>query len=313
MSRLRTMLDFEQYLAEQADAVEIFLDRNLPAEDAYPPSIHKAIRYSLFAGGKRLRPVLTLAACEAVGGRREDALPAAAALEMIHTYSLIHDDLPAMDNDDLRRGKPTSHVVFGEAIAILAGDALLTHAFHLLATSCVKSDPASQVGQVDDAHNARRLRAVGVLAAAAGMDGMIGGQVIDLESEGKNVDASTLDRIHRKKTGALMEAAARLGALMGGGSDEEIERIAGFGREIGLAFQIVDDLLDVEGDPAELGKSAGKDLEAGKATYPGIHGPERARHRAKELAEQAIELVTPLGPKAEPLALLARRVVDRSS
>ena len=301
------MLDFDHYLAELQGAVDDFLDRNLPAENAYPPSIHKAIRYSLFAGGKRLRPVLTLAAAEAVGGRREDALPAAAALEMIHTYSLIHDDLPAMDNDDLRRGKPTSHVVFGEAIAILAGDALLTHAFHILATVCVSSDRAK-----GDPY-ARRLRALGVLAAAAGMNGMIGGQVIDLESEGKKVDAVTLERIHRMKTGALMEAAAHLGALLGGGSDEEIERIAGFGREVGLAFQIVDDLLDREGDPAELGKTAGKDLKAGKATYPSIHGTERARHRAKELAEQAIALLSPLGPKAEPLAMLARRTVERNS
>ena len=305
--KLEPMLDFDRYLAEQAAAVEAFLDRNLPVEDAYPPSIHKAIRYSLFAGGKRLRPVLTLAASEAVGGRSEDALPAAASVEMIHTYSLIHDDLPAMDNDDLRRGKPTSHVVFGEAVAILAGDALLTHAFHVLAAVCSNGEYVDPVG------HARRLRAVSVLAAAAGMNGMIGGQVIDLESEGRSVDAETLDLIHRKKTGALMEAAAHLGALMGGGNNEEIEHIARFGREIGLAFQIVDDLLDVEGDPAETGKSAGKDLEAGKATYPGIHGTERARHRARELARQAIELVTPLGPQAEPLALLAQRIVDRNS
>ncbi|MGH9461813.1 MAG: polyprenyl synthetase family protein [Vicinamibacteria bacterium] len=301
------MLDFDRYLSELAAAVDDFLDRNLPAEDAYPPSIHRAIRYSLFAGGKRLRPVLTLAAAEAVGGRREDALPAAAAMEMIHTYSLIHDDLPAMDNDDLRRGKPTSHVVFGEAIAILAGDALLTHAFHILATVCVSSDRAN------GAPYARRLRAVGTLAAAAGMNGMIGGQVIDLESQGRKVDAATLDRIHRMKTGALMEAAAYLGALLGGGSEDEIERIAAFGRELGLAFQIVDDLLDVEGNPATLGKSAGKDLRAGKATYPSIHGTEPARHRANELADQAIALLTPLGPKAEPLAMLARRIVERSS
>jgi geranylgeranyl diphosphate synthase type II len=301
------MLDFDRYLSELAGAVDDFLDRNLPTEEAYPPSIHRALRYSLFAGGKRLRPVLTLAAAEAVGGRREDALPAAAAMEMIHTYSLIHDDLPAMDNDDLRRGKPTSHVVFGEAIAILAGDALLTHAFHILATVCVSTDRAD-----GDAH-ARRLRAVSILAAAAGMSGMIGGQVVDLESQGKKVDAATLDRIHRMKTGALMEAAAYLGALLGGGSDDEIERIAAFGREVGLAFQIVDDLLDVEGDPAALGKSAGKDIKAGKATYPSIHGTERARHRADELAEQAIALLSPLGAKADPLAMLARRIVERSS
>jgi len=302
-----TMLDFDHYLAELRGEVDDFLDRHLPEEDTYPPSIHNAVRYSLFAGGKRLRPVLTLAAAEAVGGRREDALPAAAALEMIHTYSLIHDDLPAMDDDDLRRGKPTSHIVFGEAIAILAGDALLTHAFHVLATACLSSDHANR-----DA-DARRLRAVAVLASAAGMKGMIGGQVVDLESEGKTVDAATLDRLHRMKTGALMEAAAHLGALLGGGSDESIERLSGYGREVGLAFQIVDDLLDREGNPADLGKSAGKDLKAGKATYPAIHGSEQARRRAKELAERAIEMVRPFGPRAEPLTLLARRIVERSS
>jgi len=304
------MDDFDRYLARQAATVEAFLDRHLPAEDSYPPSIHRAIRYSLFAGGKRLRPVLTLAASEAVGGRVDDALPAAAALEMIHTHSLIHDDLPAMDNDRLRRGKPTSHVVFGEAVAILAGDALLTHAFEMLATTRGEND---SVEPAKLAKKDRRLRAIAVLAKAAGIDGMIGGQVIDLESEGRNVEPATLDLIHRKKTGALMGAAAHLGALLGGGSEEEIERLARYGRELGLAFQIVDDLLDVEGDPATLGKSAGKDRKAGKATYPGVHGLERARLRAQELAEKAIELVAPLGPKAEPLARLAERIVDRNS
>jgi len=301
------VLDFDRYLAERAREVESFLDRNLPTEDAFPPSIHRAIRYSLFAGGKRLRPVLALASAEAVGGRAEDALPAAAALEMIHTYSLIHDDLPAMDNDDLRRGKPTSHVVFGEAIAILAGDALLTHAFHVLATA------ASTNGTPETSEGERRLRAVSLLAEAAGMNGMIGGQVIDIESQGRGVDEKTLDQIHQKKTGALMEVAARLGAVMGGGEDDQIETLGGFGREVGLAFQIVDDLLDVEGDAATLGKSAGKDLKAGKATYPSVHGLENARSRARTLAQRASDLVAPFGPAGEPLVCLARRIVDRSS
>lgn len=301
------VLDFDRYLAERAREVESFLDRNLPTEDAFPPSIHRAIRYSLFAGGKRLRPVLALASAEAVGGRAEDALPAAAALEMIHTYSLIHDDLPAMDNDDLRRGKPTSHVVFGEAIAILAGDALLTHAFHVLATA------ASTNGTPGTSEGERRLQAVSLLAEAAGMNGMIGGQVIDLESEGRGVDEKTLDQIHQKKTGALMEVAARLGAVMGGGEDDQIETLGGFGREVGLAFQIVDDLLDVEGDAATLGKSAGKDLKAGKATYPSVHGLEKARSRARTLAQRASDLVAPFGPAGEPLVCLARRIVDRNS
>ena len=301
------MLDFDRYLAERASEVESFLDRNLPTEDAFPPSIHRAIRYSLFAGGKRLRPVLALASAEAVGGRGEDALPAAAALEMIHTYSLIHDDLPAMDNDDLRRGKPTSHVVFGEAIAILAGDALLTHAFHVLATA------ASTNGTSGASEGERRLQAVSLLAEAAGMNGMIGGQVVDLESEGQGVNEETLDQIHQKKTGALMEVAARLGAVMGGGEDDQIETLGRFGREVGLAFQIVDDLLDVEGDSTTLGKSTGKDLKAGKATYPGVHGIENARSRATALAQQASDLVAPFGPAGEPLVCLARRIVDRNS
>jgi geranylgeranyl diphosphate synthase, type II len=299
------MLDFDRYLAEHVAAVESFLDRHLPAEDTYPPSIHRAIRYSLFAGGKRLRPVLTLAAAEAVGGRREDALPAAAAMEMVHTYSLVHDDLPAMDDDDLRRGKPTAHVVFGDAVAILAGDALLTHAFEFLATLCVDSASPAQ--------RERRLRAIAILAKAAGMEGMIGGQIIDLESEGKKVDAATVDLLHRKKTGALMEAATHLGALSGGGSEDDIERLARFGRELGLAFQIVDDLLDVEGDAVTLGKSAGKDRKAGKATYLSVHGASEARLRAKELAEQAVELLSPFGSQAEPLRRLAMRVVERKS
>jgi len=295
--------DFDGYLAEAVSEVNAFLDRSLPAEDTYPQSVHRAVRYSLFAGGKRLRPVLVLAGAEAVGGRRQDAMPAAGALEMIHTYSLIHDDLPAMDDDSLRRGKPTSHVVFGEAIAILAGDALLTQAFHLLASAPVDSPDGSN----------RRLRAIAILAEAAGMGGMVGGQVVDVESEGKPVGAEILDYIHQHKTGALMGAATHIGALLGGGSEESIDRLFGFGREIGLAFQIVDDILDVEGDADTLGKSAGKDQKAGKATYPRLHGIDAARRHAHELAEHAVELITPFGARGEPLVCLARRIVDRHS
>ncbi|MFQ5790440.1 MAG: polyprenyl synthetase family protein [Acidobacteriota bacterium] len=339
-------MEFDRYLAECARLVERYLDRYLPPEDTYPATIHRAVRYSLFAGGKRLRPVLVLAAADAVGGRREDALPAAAAVEMIHTYSLIHDDLPAMDNDALRRGKPTSHVVFGEAVAILAGDALVTHAFHLMASASVGEpsfDKASanktmggqapafakasatagatadkSAGQAPAFAKAsagqgceQRLHAVAVLAEAAGIAGLIGGQVVDLESEGQAVGAETLEYIHRHKTGALMGAAAHLGALLGGGTEENVERLTRFGEEIGLAFQIVDDILDLEGDTATLGKAARKDREAGKLTYPEVHGIDGARRRARELAEEAIALIAPLGPSAEPLACLARRVVER--
>jgi geranylgeranyl diphosphate synthase type II len=295
--------DFKKYLNAQIEAVDAYLDQNLPPESNYPESIHRAMRYSLFAGGKRLRPVLVLAASEAVGGNKEDVLPAAAALEMIHTYSLIHDDLPAMDNDSLRRGKPTSHVVFGEAIAILAGDGLLTEAFRLLADA-----PLS-----DAAHAERRLRAITVLAEAAGVGGMVGGQAVDIESEGKPVSPETLDYLHRHKTGALIRGAAHLGALLGGGSEEDIEKLTCYGRDVGLAFQIVDDILDVEGDAAALGKTAGKDERAGKATYPRVHGMEAARRKAKELSTRAVEIAETYGTAGQPLANLARRIVDRNS
>ncbi len=301
LSTSKMKFDFEQYLAQQAAAVNDYLDGYLPPESAYPESIHRAMRYSLFAGGKRVRPILVLASAEAVGGRREDALPAAGALEMIHTYSLIHDDLPAMDDDSLRRGKPTSHLVFGEALAILAGDALLTQAFHLLASA-----PAGP-NQIES-----RLRAAAILAEAAGIRGMVGGQVVDIESEGKAVGAETLDYIHEHKTGALIRVACRLGALLGGGDEEATDRLGRFGREIGLAFQIVDDILDVEGDSSALGKSAGKDKITGKVTYPQIHGIEAARRRARKLSEHAVELVAPFGEAGLPLVCLARRIVERT-
>jgi geranylgeranyl diphosphate synthase type II len=295
--------DFNEYLATRAAAVDRYLDGYIPSEDTYPESIYRAMRYSLFAGGKRMRPVLTLAAAEAVGGSVEDAMPAAGALEMIHTYSLIHDDLPAMDNDSLRRGKPTSHIVYGDAVAILAGDALLTQAFHLLAGAPVKNPSEAE----------RRLRSVAILADAAGVKGMVSGQVVDLESEGTPVGEKTLEYIHEHKTGSLIRAAAEIGALLGGGSEEDIDRLARYGRKVGLAFQIVDDILDVEGDAEILGKSAGKDETAGKVTYPSIHGVEAARGRAMELAEEAVQLVAPIGQPGEPLVYLARRIVERHS
>jgi geranylgeranyl diphosphate synthase type II len=292
--------DFERYLAAKREAVETFLDRVLPSPEAYPPTIHRAIRYSLFAGGKRIRPVLLLGAAEAVGGSSGDALPGAAAIEMIHTYSLIHDDLPAMDNDSLRRGRPTSHVVFGEAVAVLAGDALLTHAFQILAAASGTSVE-------------RRLQAISVLARAAGTEGLIGGQVVDLESQGKPAPTGTLEFIHRAKTGALMRAAAEMGAILGGGSASDRERLGGFGEEVGLAFQIVDDILDVVGDAVTLGKTAGKDRKAGKNTYSSIHGVEEARRLASEHVAAAIERVAAFGERGAPLRSLARRILERNS
>jgi geranylgeranyl diphosphate synthase, type II len=282
--------------------VEQALDAALPPEGAWPETIHRAARYSLFAGGKRLRPLLVLAASEAVGAGPADALAFACAVEMIHTYSLIHDDLPAMDNDDLRRGKPTSHKVFGEAIAILAGDALLTRAFHLLA-------------QADEGapHEAvrRRLRALALLGEAAGTAGLIGGQVMDLESEGRAVAAAELERLHRAKTGALLGACVMGPAALAPATPEDAQRLQRYARAVGLAFQVVDDVLDATEGAERLGKTAGKDHAAGKATYVRVHGLEAARALAARLREEALEAVAPLGPRGELLAALARMMVDR--
>jgi geranylgeranyl diphosphate synthase type II len=291
-------------LDERRLLVEAALDRALPAEDAWPATIHRAVRYSLFAGGKRIRPVLVLAAGEAVGAPRAELLPLACAAEMIHTYSLIHDDLPAMDDDDLRRGKPTSHKVFGEAIAILAGDALLTRAFHLLATV-----PSG----VDDALARRRLAATEVLAEACGTGGLIGGQVMDLESEGRAIDAPSLERLHRAKTGALLAACVRGGAILGGARTSELQALSRYAAAIGLAFQVVDDVLDATEDAASLGKTAGKDAAAHKATYVSVHGIERAREMADGLLRDALAAVAPLGERGVLLQALARLVVERHS
>ena len=282
--------------------VEQALDAALPAEEAWPATIHRAVRYSLFAGGKRLRPLLVLAAAEAVGAPDPEALAFACAVEMIHTYSLIHDDLPAMDNDDLRRGKPTSHKVFGEAIAILAGDALLTRAFHLLAE--VPAEATAEALR-------RRLRASALLGEACGTGGLIGGQVLDLESEGQDVDAATLERLHRAKTGALLGACVLVPAALAEAGPEDTQRLQRFARAAGLAFQVVDDVLDATEGDAQLGKTAGKDRAAGKATYVRVHGLEAARALAARLGEEALQAVAPFGERGAPLAALGRMMVDR--
>ena len=285
-------------------AVEQALAAALPEESAWPATIHRAARYSLAAGGKRIRPVLVLAAGEAVGGAREELLPLACAVEMIHTYSLIHDDLPAMDDDDLRRGKPTSHKVFGEAIAILAGDALLTRAFELLAEV-----PAGW----DETRLRRRQRATAILAQACGTTGLIGGQVMDLESEGRSIGAAELERLHRAKTGALLSACVRGGAILGGAGEADLERLTRYASAIGLAFQVVDDVLDATETAERLGKTPGKDQAAHKSTYVSVHGLERARVMAAELREQALAAVAPLGASGALLAAIARLIVDRRS
>jgi geranylgeranyl diphosphate synthase type II len=287
-------VDLADYLAERRRAVDEALERHLPPKDAPPASIHAAMRYSVFAGGKRLRPILVIAGAEAVGGRMERVLAAACALELIHTYSLIHDDLPAMDDDDFRRGRLTNHKVFGEAIAILAGDALLTLAFGLLA------EHAS-------------LDVVREVAAAAGTLGMIGGQVVDIQSEGKSVDAETLEYIHRHKTAALMRASLVSGAMLGGASAPVLNAIREAGTHLGLAFQIVDDILDVEGSLEELGKTAGSDRRKKKATYPEQFGLEASRLKAKSLIEDAKAALQPLGDRAEPIRALADFIFQRRS
>jgi geranylgeranyl diphosphate synthase type II len=257
------------------------------------------MRHLIFPGGKRLRPALAFAAAEGCGRDGDLALPVAAAVEMIHTYSLIHDDLPAMDDDDLRRGRPTSHKVFGEALAILAGDALLTQAFEVLA-SAEAIDPA------------RRIEIVREIAAAGGANGLVGGQVADLEGEGRELALPDLEFIHTRKTGALILASVRAGALAAGGDAGQIAALTEYARRVGLGFQIVDDLLDVEGDPAATGKGTGRDSSHRKATFPAVFGVEASRRRAAEVLDEAIAAIAGLGPEAEPLRSLARFVGSRS-
>ena len=294
--------DLPAYLAERRALVDAALDRFLPPEETPPPTVHRAMRYSVLAGGKRLRPILVIAGAEAVGGRAETILPTACALELIHTYSLIHDDLPAMDDDDYRRGRLTSHKVFGEAVAILAGDALLTLAFRLV---------ADNAPLVPDPHTVRAV--VVELATAAGTAGMVGGQVVDIESEGKTITAETLEYIHRHKTAALIRAALRVGALLAGGEPAAVAAIGEAGGDLGLAFQIVDDILDVEGSLAELGKTAGSDERKQKATYPALHGLEASRRQARMLIGRVKERLQVFGARSAPLCALADYVVERKS
>lgn len=292
-------MDINHYLAEKKALIDMALDRFLPSEKEKPTTIHRAMRYSVFAGGKRLRPVLVLASAEAVGGDTSLVMPAACAMEMIHTYSLIHDDLPAMDDDDYRRGRLTSHKVFGDAMAILTGDALLTHAFYVLSL-CEKTISAHRVNLV-----------VGEIAAAAGTMGMVGGQVADLESQGKEIAPEDLEYIHRNKTGALFTASLRSGAILAGADQQQLEALTAFGQHLGLAFQITDDILDVTGDSSKLGKSTGSDLRKEKATFPGLYGLEQSVKMAKEQSKRAVTIAETLGSRAEPLALLVQYLVSR--
>jgi geranylgeranyl diphosphate synthase, type II len=306
--------DLSAYLDRRRGEIDAALERILDstARAGCPPSVIESMRYSVMAGGKRFRPVLTLASAEAVAAAaeideaaaRDRALPAACAIELIHTYSLVHDDLPAMDNDTLRRGRLTSHVVFGEGMAILAGDGLLTLAFEVMGSDSEQagSDPA------------RRLRAIGVIARAAGATGMVGGQAIDLQAVGRagQLDADSLRAMHARKTGALITAAAVSGAILAGAPDALVGAIRKYAVELGLAFQIVDDILDVEGEAAALGKTAGKDAAAGKPTYPALFGLDESRRMADACLSRATQALDTVGIRGQ-LADIARWVVTRSS
>lgn len=296
-------MDLKGYLNDRSALVDRALDGWLPNEGVLPRSLHQSMRYSIFAGGKRLRPILMIAASEAVGGSAQQVMHAACAMEMIHTYSLVHDDLPAMDNDDYRRGRPTNHKAYNEATAILAGDALLTEAFRLLSDNDANrsADPATV------------LRVIEIIARFAGSQGMVGGQIVDMESEGQEIDFPTLEYIHTHKTGGLILASVQVGGILGGGDKEQIAALTRFGGAAGLAFQIADDILDVVGDQSTLGKGVGSDQARGKATYPALLGLDEARQRAQELCHIAVESLDPLGVSAKPLQMLARYIVDRNS
>jgi geranylgeranyl diphosphate synthase, type II len=294
--------DLEAYLKDKRVLVDAALERFLPGEDVQPPTVHRAMRYSVLAGGKRLRPILVIAGAEAVGAPPATVMPTACALEMIHTYSLIHDDLPAMDDDDYRRGRLTNHKVFGDAVAILAGDALLTLAFKLVAdNAALVSDPRV----VCDV--------VAAIAKASGTFGMVGGQVVDIESEGKAITPETLEYIHRHKTAALLRGSLWVGARLGGADAAALAAIDDAGQSLGLAFQIVDDILDVEGSLEALGKTAGSDARKQKATYPALHGLEVSRREARRLIEEAKSRLAVFGDRATPIRALADFVVERKS
>jgi geranylgeranyl diphosphate synthase type II len=293
-------MNLDQYIAAQQQCIDACLNRLVPAETVEPHSIHKAMRYSLFAGGKRIRPILCISAAHAVSDDPGGVDSAACSLELIHTYSLIHDDLPALDNDDLRRGRPTCHKVFGDAMAILAGDALLTLAFQVLAQLPIEAE--------------KRVRLASELSTASGtVGGMIGGQVADLEGEGKHPTAHLLESIHRAKTGALLRASLRMGGIYAGADDRQLRALSSYGEHIGLAFQIVDDILDVEESSATLGKTAGKDAQQHKITFPAVYGLERSHAMAEEERLNAHLALQPFDDRADRLRELADLIVRRKA
>ena len=297
-------MNLKSYLKERADIIDKNIALLLQENNVYPEVIHEAVRYSIFAGGKRIRPVMCLAAAEALGKESKPLLPVACALEMIHTYSLIHDDLPAMDNDDYRRGKLTNHKVFGEGIAVLAGDALLTKAFEVMAAfGCATA--AEKLPVV--------LQVVKEIATASGTLGMIGGQVVDLQSEGKEISKDTLHYIHTRKTGALFIVSIRSGALLSEATEQELTALSVYAEKFGLAFQITDDLLDILGCAEKLGKPVGSDIKNNKQTYPVLYGVDRSKILAREAVEEAVSNLKTLPGNIKPLELLARFLTDRES
>ncbi len=294
-------MDINSYLSKKKAVVDTVLDKLVPPAKMFPTSVHEAMRYSLFAGGKRVRPILAIAAAEALGARTSGLLPLAGSLELIHTYSLIHDDLPAMDDDDFRRGRPTCHKVYGEAIAILAGDGLLNRAFEVLSDPRrTKAVPAS-----------RLIVIIKEISAASGVLGMVGGQVVDMESEGREIDFPTLEYIHTRKTGALIRASVRVGAIYAKASEKRLKALTRYGELAGLSFQIVDDILDITGTREEIGKNVGSDLKKGKRTFPSFFGLEGSRQRANEVADKAIYALRDFDHKADPLRELAKYIVKR--
>ena len=297
-SNAANAFDLKAYLAQQAQQVEAALDRSLPMR--YPEQIYEAMRYSLLAGGKRLRPILCLATCKMLGASESVAMPTACALEMVHTMSLIHDDLPAMDDDDYRRGKLTNHKVYGEDVAVLAGDGLLAYAFEYIATQTKGAAP-EQI-----------LKVIAQLGKAVGADGLVGGQIVDLASEGTVVNEKTLTYIHMHKTAALLEVSVTSGAMLAGAEAIAIEQLSRYAQRIGLAFQIVDDVLDITSTPETLGKSVGKDVAAQKATYPSLWGLEESQRRAEQLVVEAISALDDFGESAEPLRAIAKYITART-
>lgn len=293
-------MEFNKLLKVKSNHIEDILKQYMPKEEGYQKIIMESMNYSLNAGGKRLRPILTLEACKLVGGNEDDAIPFAAAIEMIHTYSLIHDDLPALDNDDLRRGRKTNHIVYGEDIAILAGDALLNYAFEtMLSTSLEKDNPK------------KYLRAIHEIAKSVGIYGMIGGQVVDVQSEDMKISKDKLDYIHNNKTAAIMVGCMRAGAIIGDADDNKLEQITKYAKNIGLAFQIVDDILDIIGEESKLGKKVGSDIDNNKSTYPSLIGLEESKQIAKNLIEEAKLSIKAINNDGEFLCGLADYIIDR--